>query len=554
MGTLALRNNSPTGLAQRLERFLTAPWSLLLAVVLAFFLNSPSLPLSDVDEGAFTEATREMLASGNLVSPTLNGEARHDKPILTYWAQAASVTLLGESELAYRLPSLLAALLWLGALYRFCRRHADRTTAQVAGLVMVLSLPVGIIAKAAIADALLNLFIGVALFGIYDYLKACRGAVDPPRAAKTLRLVYAALALGFLTKGPVAVLLPLFIGVLFAFAAGARRPLARALLFWPGWAIFLALVVPWHVLVYVDQGEAFFRGFYLQHNLARYASTFEGHGGRLWYYALALPLLLLPFTGWLLALGPRLLGVLKSLGHGAAGEDELLDRFLLLWFAVVFIFFSGSRTQLPHYLLYGCTPLFIFLARQRVDRDRRRLLFAPALIFAVLLAAAPWLTEWALLLVNRPVERLLLGDLREQWATLPVWALASLPLLVAGLYLWRAVPAWQGLLLVALVQAALVQGCLLPLILEVTQQPVKSLAELARQQGGPVVAHGVHLPSFSVYRQAVTPVRLPRAGELVLTRLDRLDELKRQSAPLVVEEIARRRFVVLARVLAEARP
>jgi 4-amino-4-deoxy-L-arabinose transferase-like glycosyltransferase len=88
--------------SRAIDRFLSSPFSLLLAVVLAFVLNAYSLPLTDVDEGAFTEATREMMARGNLVSPMLNDVPRHDKPILIYWAQAASVTLLGQSELGYR--------------------------------------------------------------------------------------------------------------------------------------------------------------------------------------------------------------------------------------------------------------------------------------------------------------------------------------------------------------------------------------------------------------------------------------------------------------------
>ncbi len=156
-------------LAGLLGAFLQSPRSLILAVALAFFLGSNTLPLTDVDEGAFSEATREMLARGNLVSPTLNEQPRHDKPILIYWAQAASVSLLGTSEFAFRLPSLLASLLWLWALYRFCLRHGDRRQAQLSSLIMVLSAQVGLIAKAAIADALLNLFITLALLWIYDF-------------------------------------------------------------------------------------------------------------------------------------------------------------------------------------------------------------------------------------------------------------------------------------------------------------------------------------------------------------------------------------------------
>jgi 4-amino-4-deoxy-L-arabinose transferase-like glycosyltransferase len=555
-----LKNELQTASVGRLRRgigqFLASPWALLLAVLLAFFLNSQSLPLSDVDEGAFSEATREMLASGNLISPTLNGRPRHDKPILIYWAQAASVTLLGEREFAFRLPSLLAAVLWLLALYQFCRRHSDQATAQVACLVMALSLQVGIIAKAAIADALLNLFICLALFFVYDYLKACRAAVNAVNAHKStgkiLLLMYASVGFGFLTKGPVAVFFPLLIGGLFAVSAGAWRPFLRGLFYLPGWLLFLTIVVPWHVLVYLDQGDAFFRGFYLKHNVDRYASTFEGHGGRLWYYAVILPVVLMPFTGWLLALGQRLLYLAKNLLQKEASEADLLDRFLLLWFAVVFVFFSFSGTQLPHYLLYGCTPLFIFLARHRVDRDRRLLIFAPALLFALVLALLPWGLELAIAYTRRPYDLLMLSGLRDQFAASSWWLVGALPLLLAGLYAWRKLPAWQGLLLAGLVQVTVLQGFLLPKILAVSQQPIQNLAHAAQKIDGTIVSYRVYLPSFSVYRQAATPVRLPLEGEYVFTRTDRLQELNQEIAPLQAVEIQRDHFVLLARVVGAA--
>lgn len=530
-------------------RFFASPFSLLLAVLLAFLLNVQVLPLTDVDEGAFTEATREMLASGNLVSPTLNGQPRHDKPILIYWAQAASVGLFGQSEMAYRLPSLLASLLWLAALYRFCRRHGDRQTALVAGLVMVLSLQVGIIAKAAIADALLNLFIAVALFGIYDFFCACK-AGKPWRENRSLLFgIYAVLGLGFLTKGPVAVMFPLLISGLFFVSARAWRDWLRAVCFLPGWLLFLVIVLPWHVLVYLDQGDAFFRGFYLQHNLNRYASTFEGHGGNLLYYLGVLPLVLLPFTGWLLAIAGPLLKRARN-GLVLPYGPVLFERFLLIWFAVVFVFFSLSRTQLPHYLLYGCTPLFILLARQRLDGERRWLAFAPVLVFALLLAALPWGLTWAAAQAQRPLDQMLLAGLSTGFADLHGWltGFAVLAIAVAG---WRRLPVWQGLLLLGLVQATLLFGLVVPRLLDVTQGPVREAAAVAGQPdliGRPVVSWGLNQPSFSVYRQAITPSRLPQAGELVLTRSDRLAALQAQLAPLAVQEIYRRGFVALARV------
>jgi len=529
-----------------IERFLLSPWSLALAVLLAFVLSSYSVPLTDIDEGAFSEATREMMARGNLVSPTLNGAPRHDKPILIYWAQAASVSLFGPVEFGFRLPSIVAALLWMWALYRFCLRHGEPRTARVATLAMSLTVLVGVVAKAAIADALLNLFICLSLFSVYDYFCAVRLGKTGADNRRLLLQTYAVLGLGFLTKGPVAVMFPLLIGSLFFVSAGAWRPWLRALFYWPGWLLFLAIVVPWHVMVYIDQGDAFFRGFYLKHNLDRYTSTFEGHGGNYFYYVAVLPFVLLPFTGWLLAIGGRLLDGLRS--REVANLGQLLERFLLIWFVVVFVFFSFSNTQLPHYLMYGCSPLFILLARHRLEQERRLTAFVPVILLGLLLAFLPEILAFAASRNTRPFEAIILAGLVEHFSGAVRWWLAGFAVLVFALALWRRLPVWQGLMLVGLLQALVVFGIIFPLAVDVTQGPVREAGLLAREAGGSVVAYKIHQPSFSVYRQAITPSRPPQAGETFITRADRLPEVERELAPLQVEAIYRRGFIVLARV------
>src|SRR3569833_825970 len=92
---------------------------LLLAIVLGFFVNLQSVPLFDLDEGAFSEATREMLLRADFISPYLNGVPRFDKPAFSHWLQAASVTLLGWNEFALRLPSALAATAWVLVVFVF---------------------------------------------------------------------------------------------------------------------------------------------------------------------------------------------------------------------------------------------------------------------------------------------------------------------------------------------------------------------------------------------------------------------------------------------------
>lgn len=532
-----------------IERFLLSPLSLVLAVVIAFVLSAYNLPLTDVDEGAFSEATREMMARGNLVSPTLNDAPRHDKPILIYWAQAASVSLLGISEIGFRLPSIVFAVLWMLALYRFCLRHGDRRTAQVAALVMVLSLMVGLIAKAAIADALLNLFIALSMFWIYDYFVACREGAGPALARRWLLMVYAALGLGFLTKGPVAVFFPLLVSGLFFLSTGAWRNWLKAVFWWPGWLLFLAIVVPWHVMVYLDQGDAFFRGFYLKHNVNRYADTFEGHGGNKLYYLAVLPFILLPFSGWLLAVVDKLSWKLRATRVGVARGDGLLERFLFIWFVVVFTFFSFSGTQLPHYLLYGATPIFILLAGQRLDFERRWLAYLPVILFGLLLAALPEILVFAAGKVGKPFEKMLVDGLVTAFSDQARWLLPVLLLVSLGLALWRRLPVWQGLVLVGLVQGLLMALVIAPRILSVTQGPVREAAMIVRERPEKVVAWRIIMPSFSVYRQAATPTRIPEPGELVFTRTDRLHEVEKLlPATSVLHVVHQRSFATLARV------
>ena len=539
-------------LLSAIERFLLSPFSLVLAVLIAFVLNAYSLPLTDVDEGAFSEATREMMARGNLVSPTLNDAPRHDKPILIYWAQAASVSVLGVSEIGFRLPSIVFAVLWMLALYRFCARHADRRTAQVAALVMALSLAVGFIAKAAISDALLNLFIALSMFGIYDYFCAER---DGKPTRRLLYYTYATLGLGFLTKGPVAVFFPLLVSGLFFLSAGALRAWLRALFFWPGWLVFLAIVVPWHVAVFLDQGDAFFRGFYLKHNVNRYSNTFEGHGGKWYYYLVVAPFVLMPFFGWLLAIVGKVGGRLRRTPLGTRLGDGLFERFLLIWFVVVFVFFSFSGTQLPHYLLYGCTPVFILLAAYRPESERRWLAYLPLILFALVLAALPEILALAAGKAGKPFEKTLLDGLVVAFSDEARWLLPLLAVVSIGLALWRSLPVWQGVVLAGLVQALIVTAVIAPRAIGVTQGPIREAARVAQEAGGNVVAWRIIMPSFSVYRQAATPTRVPVEGELVLTRTDRQHEVQALLTPgLRMTNLYQKSFVTLARVEREERP
>jgi 4-amino-4-deoxy-L-arabinose transferase-like glycosyltransferase len=518
-------------------RALAAAWAwpmlLAMAVWLGLFHGLGAVPLFDVDEGAFGEATREMLVRGDYVSTWLNGLPRFDKPILTYWLQAASVRLFGLDEFALRLPSALAAAAWIGAIHAFTRRVLDRDTAHAAAFIAATSAGVIVIGRGAIADALLNLFLALALFDVY------RELVDPRPLWR--RRAFFWIGLGVLTKGPVALLVPgaagaiafLLHGRLAAWWRAARDPV--------GWLILLAVAGPWYVLEYTRRGDAFLAGFFLRHNVERFLVPLQGHAGSPFYYLPALLVLVLPYTGLLLATLPGLRRL----------RATPLDTLLWCWFLFVLAFFTLAGTKLPHYLLYGTTPLFILMARRRHDLHSRTTALLPALLLLAVVAAVPQVLQAVAPGVRNAYVR---HALARTGIFDPAWRMQAIALLagVLALALWPVRPRrgagngradtpgprpharpspdpgrpWPRVVAAALACSYALAGLLLPAAGELQQGPVKRAALLARDAGWPVVRWRIDVPSFSVYRGAVTPQSdVPHAGDVVLTRSDALDAL-----------------------------
>lgn len=486
---------------------LAQPLLLAAALYLGLFFRLGSFPLFDLDEGAFSEATREMLERGDYVTTWLNGELRFDKPILIYWLQAASVSLLGVREFAFRLPSALASVLWIGAIFAFTRREAGRAGGHAAAFIAATSLGVCVIGRGAIADALLNLFLALALFDIYRCQRS--------PLARYRRRAFLWMGLGLLTKGPVALLVP-FAASGAAFALQGRLRQWRRLALDPvGWLILLAVAGPWYVLEYLRQGDAFILGFILRHNVERFMSPLQGHSGKLFYYVLVVPLLVLPYTGLFL----RVLPLVRHLRASA------LESFLWCWFLFVFVFFSLAGTKLPHYLLYGATPLFVLMGLNRNLLSSRMLAFGPPLVLLAAVVALPWMLQLA---AARSANQYLRDMLGQADVFGPGWQLAASALLLAVLALallpWGTL--WARLAASALLCAFAVGALVLPAAAAIQQGPLKEAALLARAAGLAVRTWHVKMPSFSVYRGAVTQrATVLHPGDVILTRSDELARL-----------------------------
>lgn len=475
-------------------------------VLLSFFFALGRSPLFDVDEAAFCQGTLEMFERGDFLSIYLNGKPYYDKPILMFWLQAASVTLFGVNEFAFRFPSAVCASLWVLLTFLFTRRRFGSNTALLAAGVMATSLGVYAIGRAGTTDALLNMLIAASMFAAWLYLETAKRA--------WLYATFAAIGLGFLAKGPVAILIPVAVTFIFCLLRRDLKTWARAIFDWRGLLLFAAIALPWYAFILHREGRGFVQGFLLN-NVGRFSGTLQRHSGSLVYYVPVLLVWTLPFTAL----------VIQALLRVREAWRDDLQCYLWLWFGFVFVFFSLSGTKLPHYLLYGGTGLFILMAIYGQEARLRFWAFLPGLLSCLLLLALPEILDIALPRVKDLYYReAVAGATQYLGPGYFVFAAAAL-LLTVYFMLERRFELAPKLVASGAVGVVALSAFVVPIGGSMLQEPIREAALLAREKGYDVVMWRLDAPSFSVYYGRPTLTRDPRPGDIVITKAKRLAEL-----------------------------
>lgn len=355
-----------------------APFALLItATVLLFLGGLGHLPLFGRDEALYAEAGREMLASGDWVTPRVNGGPFLEKPPLLYWLAAASFRVLGAHPFAARLPAALLAILTVVLTVRIGARAWGRRAGLLAGIALATSLQMVLIGRMGIMDVPLTCLTVLALLA-YERWRTRPGIMV------TIGLG-ACFAFGVLLKG-LAGLIGLSIvvlDVLIGIAGGRRTRPSAILLLYLALAIFIAIAAPWFLAMNARHGQAFTSTLFLQEHLRRMVQPMQGHGGPFWIY---LPLIAVSFFPWVMFLPSAFITVRRA-GSESAG---FWRRLSIIWIAYVLVLFSLVATKLPGYV----TPLFPAMALlvgagldRRLERPGRGPWLA-VLIGSVVLAAA----------------------------------------------------------------------------------------------------------------------------------------------------------------------
>jgi 4-amino-4-deoxy-L-arabinose transferase-like glycosyltransferase len=339
---------------------------MLAALYLSYFHNLGALGLVGPDEPRYAWIARDMMETGDWVTPRLYGKPWFEKPVLYYWGAALSFKLFGVNEAAARLPSAASALLATLALAWLARRFYGAATAR--WLMLFLPTTVGMIgfSHAAATDMPFSAMLTMAMVSAAFVLGLVRDEHTPilPRTP-WLALVFLGFFLGLavLAKGPAAIVLSGGALLLWAISTKRWRDTVRCL--HPvALTSFCLTALPWYILC-ARRNPEFFRVFIIEHNFKRYVTPEFQHIQPFWFY---LPITLLAMFPWTILLIPasqRALAVLRG-RHPESGST----LFLLCWVAFPVVFFSASRSKLPGYILPAIPPLALLLAASLPARLR----------------------------------------------------------------------------------------------------------------------------------------------------------------------------------------
>lgn len=299
----------------------------------------------------YLESAREMLNHGDWITPIFNETNRFDKPILFYWMVMLSFKVLGPGLAAARLVSTVMAFGILGLTVALGKSLFGVRAARWAGLALITTPLFVLFARTAIPDLTLTFFITLALFAFQ------RGVASSPPRRSWLFLFYAAAALGTLTKGPLAVLL-LGLVITGFLLVWKERPPFREFAAGTGVLIFLALVLPWFVMIVMKHGQAYLDYIW---GIQQKAAAGEARYG--WHFYLRH--FFWDFLPWspLVAVG---LGIFWKHRNDLTAEK----RLPVPWLILIFIFFSLVSLKAIRYLL-PLTPAFAILAGWFLDRATR---------------------------------------------------------------------------------------------------------------------------------------------------------------------------------------
>jgi len=308
---------------------------------LLYLFNSWGFSIYILDEAKNASCAREMLDSHNWLVPTFNYDLRTDKPPLHYFFMMLSYSIFGVNAFAARFFSAVFGALTILVTFLYTRRFSSVQTAFWTAVILLASIHLSIQFHLAVPDPYLIFFITWSLFAFFAAISG---------SSKTDWLwMYVSISLATLAKGPVAILLPGLIFLLYlVFSKNLKWSVIKKAKPFAGVLIVLVIVLPWYILNGLATNWEWTRGFFFEHNLNRFSDEMEGHGG----------IFLITFLYVLLGLMPFAFLLPQALIFAFKKRSNSLVLFSIIAGLTIVGFFSVSQTKLPNYTI----PSYPFLA------------------------------------------------------------------------------------------------------------------------------------------------------------------------------------------------
>jgi 4-amino-4-deoxy-L-arabinose transferase-like glycosyltransferase len=326
---------------------------LLLIAAAALILYLPGLgrpALWEPDEGRYAEIAREMYLSGDYVTPRDNFVRYFEKPPLVYWTEAAAISIFGANEFAVRLP---AALFSAGEVI-VSAAIADVMFGEAVSILTALALALSPLffgfARFATLDPALAFFMTAALGAFYMGARSRDFGIGAGR--RWFVAAAAMLAFGTLAKGPVAPILCGAIALIWLLLERRARDITRMPWVLAG-VVYCAIAVPWFAVA-AHRNPDFLRFFFVHEHLQRYLANTE-HGWGPWFF---IPVVIGGTWPWFFFVPPGL-RELRGTETTESRSHRSEVRFLVIWFLVIFVFFSIPRAKLGSYVLPAIPALSI---------------------------------------------------------------------------------------------------------------------------------------------------------------------------------------------------
>ena len=369
-------------------------------------VGGDGLGLVGADEPRYAQIAHEMLVRFDsahtlksklsaCVTPYLYGHPWLEKPALYYWRAMFVFQDFGVHDWTARLPSASFAFIMVALIYLHMRRFRPGGHLDAALITVACAGIIGF-ARGASTDMQMAAPLAIGLLGWYAWYET--------DSKFWLFDIYFFTGVATLAKGPVAPLLALVIVAAFAALRREWSILWRSF-WWPGVLLYFAMVLPWFIAVQ-HQNPTFFREFFLEHNLQRFATNRYQHAQPFWYYLAVVLLAVMPWT--VIAARALIDGIQTSVCEWRARRasqckpcagrpGDAFPEFLVLWALIPIVFFSFSQSKLPGYILPSIPPITIltgdYLFRRRQAGLNRWVLVGHAVLSGVMTMFAlllPW--------------------------------------------------------------------------------------------------------------------------------------------------------------------